>query len=272
MEILSHLNRQLNAVLVQSLPQIDPDWWQSLVLEKLTFQQKTFAENLPPNALDQLDLSALLRVTDQNWYYISNQCKFGKDTRNWLKEALSIRNRWAHAPVGGLPDDVCYRDIDTIERLLQAFGADSDSLDKVSQEKKNLLRKIALVEIPVQKPNLDNTALTTFIPGELVSLRADSLKTGAVVGVIISDPENRYQVFLDGSITSYYESQLERVVNAIKRNTVTPEALHAALSALQLRHPSINHLYSLFASRINFVPYQFRPVLKLIQADRPRMD
>lgn len=50
-----------------------------------------------------------------------------------------------------------------------------------------------------------------------------------------------------------------------------PDALHAALTATQLRHPSTKHLYSLYASRINFVPYQFRPVLKLIQADRPRL-
>jgi hypothetical protein len=42
----------------------------------------------------------------------------------------------------------------------------------------------------------------------------------------------------------------------------------------ELAHPSTKHLYSLYASRIsriNFVPYQFRPVLKLIQADRPRL-
>ena len=47
--------------------------------------------------------------------------------------------------------------------------------------------------------------------------------------------------------------------------------MHAALTATQLRHPSTSHLYSLFAARVNFVPYQFRPVLKLIQADRPRL-
>ena len=47
--------------------------------------------------------------------------------------------------------------------------------------------------------------------------------------------------------------------------------LHAALTSLQLCHPSTSSLYSLFASRIHFVPYQFRPVLKLIQSDRPRL-
>ncbi len=271
MEILSTLNRQLNIVLNQSLPQIESNWWKSLVLEKLTFQQKSFAQNLPTNALDQLDLSALLRVTDQNWYDISNQYNFGKDARNWLKEAQSIRNRWAHAPAGGLPDDVSYRDIDTIERLLQVFDADSETLDQVNQCKKILLHKLAALELPVQTPNTDSPILGIFNPGELVHLKADPTKTGAVIAVLTGDPENRYQVFHSGATATYYESQLEPSVSSSNRITVTPEAFHAALSALQLRHPSINHLYSLFASRINFVPYQFRPVLKLIQADRPRM-
>ena len=105
----------------------------------------------------------------------------------------------------------------------------------------------------------------------MVRLKANRSKTGAVVLQIPGDPENRYQVFHDGTIAPYYESQLEPALSSTERITIVPEALHAALSALQLRHPSTSHLFSLFASRINFVPYQFRPVLKLIQADRPRM-
>ena len=271
MEILSLLNSQLNAVLFKSLPQIEANWWQSLVLDKLTFQQKSFSQNLPHNALEQLDLSALLRIVDQNWYDISNQCNFAKESRNWLKEAQSIRNRWAHAPAGGLADDICYRDIDTIERLLEALGVDIDTLNIISQHKKKLLHKIAAIEAPVLESKSIDVIFATFKPGDIVSLKADLTKTGAIVGVIAGDPENRYQVFHDGAISTYYESQLEPAVTKIAKATVIPEMLHAALTALQLRHPSINHLYSLFSSRINFVPYQFRPVLKLIQADRPRM-
>ena len=79
MDILSTLNFQLNKLLKLSLPQIESDWWRLLVLEKLTYQQQSFAQNLPNNALDQLDLSALLRVIDQNWYDIANQCHLSKD-------------------------------------------------------------------------------------------------------------------------------------------------------------------------------------------------
>jgi ERCC4-related helicase len=46
---------------------------------------------------------------------------------------------------------------------------------------------------------------------------------------------------------------------------------HAYLSALQIRHPSLSALYSLNAARIDYIPYQFRPVLKFIRSDRPRL-
>lgn len=42
-------------------------------------------------------------------------------------------------------------------------------------------------------------------------------------------------------------------------------------SALQLRHPGISNLYSLNAARVDYIPYQFKPVMKLIRSDRPRL-
>jgi ERCC4-related helicase len=274
MDILSLLNVQLNAVLRQLLPQIESDWWHLLVLEKLTYQQQSFAQKLPNNALEQLDLSALLRVIDQNWYELAELCHFSKDARNWLKEAQSIRNRWAHAPAGGLPDEIIYRDIDTIDRLLQVLGAETETLDKVSQHKRHILKKIALAEVDAtdqyHSPEVTENQ-HVFKVGDVVCLKVDTNKTGAIIIVLPTDPENRYQVFHDGVIATYYESQLTLINSTPTRQTITPAGLHAAMTALQLRHPSTTHLYSLFASRINFVPYQFRPVLKLIQADRPRM-
>ena len=47
------------------------------------------------------------------------------ETRNWLKEAQTIRNRWAHLPPGGLNPEDRYRDLDTVGRLMTALGADT---------------------------------------------------------------------------------------------------------------------------------------------------
>jgi len=272
MEIIGLLNQELVKSLKTIMPALDSDWWNSLVLDKLTYQQKTFASSLPPQALERLDLAALLRVADLNWYDIASEGGFNREARNWLKEAQTIRNRWAHAPAEGLPDDMRYRDIDTIERLLQAFGADSQTLDPIKQEKQILLAELAANENdPAKAPTKSVSEEGRYKPGDMVRLKAELNKSGAITAVLRGEAENRYQVFYDGSISTYYESQLEPIVVTITRTAVTPEALHAAMTALQLRHPSTRHLYSLFASRISFIPYQFRPVLKLIQADRPRI-
>ena len=236
MDILSLLNVQLNAVLRQLLPQIESDWWHLLVLEKLTYQQQSFAQKLPNNALEQLDLSALLRVIDQNWYELAELCHFSKDARNWLKEAQSIRNRWAHAPAGGLPDEIIYRDIDTIDRLLQVLGAETETLDKVSQHKRHILKKIALAEVDATDQYHSPEVMENrhvFKVGDVVCLKVDTNKTGAIIIVLPTDLENRYQVFHDGVIATYYESQLTLINSTPTRQTITPAGLHAAMTALQ---------------------------------------
>ena len=154
---------------------------------------------------------------------------------------------------------------------MEAISSDNQVLQKIRQEKQIVLHKLAAVETQPVNISSHLTTKNAFKPGDMVRLKADPNKTGAVTGVLNSDSENRYQVFHDGIVATYYESQIEDIVGTVKRNEVPLDALHAAMTALQLRHPSTRHLYSLFASRINFIPYQFRPVLKLIQADRPRI-
>ncbi|WP_411727452.1 DEAD/DEAH box helicase [Methyloglobulus sp.] len=270
--ILDVLTKQLTCVLKKTLPNISTSWWESRVLDKLSFQQQLVAKQEKFPSLEQLDLAALLRIVDQNWFELSQQLNLEKSTRNWLKEAQTIRNRWAHAPAGGLDNETRYRDLDTIERLLQALGANQDALNTLREAKKTLLNTLneGKNTIPQSQPAIAETE-TLFKSGDIVRLKAQPAKTGAVVSALPGNPENRYQVFHDGTTATYYESQLELAETLSKRKQVSPYDLHAAMTALQLRHPSTSHLYSLRASRINFVPYQFRPVLKLIQSDRPRL-
>jgi hypothetical protein len=267
---LTTLSTQLSAFLAKVLPSLSDHWWHAHVLDELTFQQRNHVDTAGHTRLDQLDLAALLRIADRNWSEIAHAASLPPTARNWLKEAQTIRNRWAHAPVSGIPDDERFRDLDTIERLMQTIGADQPTLADIHAERAALLAQLAGSANPA-----DQTPATAsqgaFDPGQLVRLKAQPTVTGAVVARIPADPEDRYQVFHDGAIATYYASQIESAAVPAARPSVTPAALHAALTAAQLRHPSIGNLYSLFASRIQFVPYQFRPVLKLIQADRPRL-
>ena len=265
------LARTICSVLARELPKQRNDWWQALVFGRLTFQQQAHAEQNKAASLDQLDLAALLRILNENWYDLARPLDLGPQVRNWLKEAQSIRNRWAHAPVGGIDKESHYRDLDTLERLQVALGALADDVAELRDRKRELMTELVGHKGPADEMSMLAVVSAQFKLGDIVNLKADSSVTGAVVAYLSGDPEDRFQVFVSGAITTYYASQLELALQKPGHTQVLPEVLHAALSALQLRHPSTNHLYSLFASRIQFVPYQFRPVLKLIQADRPRL-
>ncbi|MCM2308934.1 MAG: SNF2-related protein [Sulfuritalea sp.] len=267
---LDLLARQCLVVLGKQLPGLSPDWWTTHVVKQLTFQQQQYLQQGQVSRLDQLDLAALLRLVDQNWYELSNINSWPIAARNWLKESQTIRNRWAHAPAGGLADSDIYRDLDTLERLTALLGADDAELVAIRNRRKLLIAKLAGVG-NAQVTVAAATPPSTFAKGALVRLKSKPTVTGAVIDHLPGEPEDRFLVFHDGAVATYYASQLEAAAAKSARMEVSPDALHAALTALQLRHPSTSHLYSLFASRINFVPYQFRPVLKLIQSDRPRL-
>jgi superfamily II DNA or RNA helicase len=112
--------------------------------------------------------------------------------------------------------------------------------------------------------------MSRFKVGQLVEARTGGV--GAVISVRDSLPEASYQVFLNGRAQPFYESQLEAAPAAEdERKALTVRELHAHLTSLKILSPSTANLFSLRSGRVQFVPYQYRPVLKLIRADRPRL-
>ena len=111
-----------------------------------------------------------------------------------------------------------------------------------------------------------------FEPGQIVFLKSDPSVRGAVVRVTPGTPENRIDVFIDRGVQTFYASQLEVETERDEDfQKLTCDQFHAYLTALQIRYPGLSSLYSLNAARIDFVPYQYRPVLRFIRSDRPRL-
>ena len=271
--------------LSDALPKFDQVWWSSRVLSSLSYQQRDRVERKGINSLHQLDLAALLRVMDRNWYELSDKFNLTNQDRNYVKEMQTIRNRWAHLDVHGVDADDMYRDVDTVYRFLKIVQASEASIEEANQLKKELLNVDASFqprssESDVDEPSEHNEAGSTrppfetaddLQPGTLVSLVSDPLKTGAVLSVEGSDPSSRCRVFMDGKPQPFYLSQLKVVAQEENQDMVRLQELHGLLTALQIRHPSQSTLYSLNAARIDFVPYQFRPALKIIRSDQPRL-
>jgi ATP-dependent helicase HepA len=111
-----------------------------------------------------------------------------------------------------------------------------------------------------------------FRVGDLVALRSNPATNLAVIEVIPGAAECRYRVLQNNSTTTYYESQLcAPAAPANKPRALRAQELRAHLTSLQILSPSTANLFSLRSGRVQFVPYQYRPVLKLIRADRPRL-
>jgi ATP-dependent helicase HepA len=289
---------QLGAVelahfLSASLPPLSDTWWQQHVVDRLSFQQQRMIQERGCNTLVQLDFAALLRVLDQNWYELSARLLLPREGRNWVKELQNARNRWAHLSAQGTPASEVHRDADTLGRFLAMIGASATTLAAVEQTKSLALRQMttkdladadhaapaALASTTPSKESATETAAasTTATPGpsfncgDLVALRSNPAQVMSVLDVIQVAGENRYRVFHNNAKSEYYESQLQALVEADdERATLVADELRAYLTSLQLLSPSTANLFSLRSGRVNFVPYQYRPVLKLIRADQPR--
>ncbi len=279
----------------EKLPTLGPQWWKDNVFNRLTFQQQRLLEERRITSLSELDLAAALRVLDQNWRELSDMAApLPRDARNWVKELQSARNRWAHAPSTGLNAADSYRDADTLGRLLASMGSKPETLERIERYKnKTLARRdsenVATPSLPIQiAARIDIAAVSTgvsvlpalavappnkFAIGQLVCLRSSPSTVFPVLTVVTAGgAETRYGVFESGRRQVFYESQLQAIDETeTSRVQLSANELSAMLTALHLSSPSMSSLYSLNSGRVKFVPYQYRPVFKLIRSERPRL-
>ena len=120
-----------------------------------------------------------------------------------------------------------------------------------------------------------------FEVGELVSLRADPHRQGSVIAALPgAEGSLRYRVFHSaGDIREYDEEQLVRVevpatdpLSQLEAGEwLDASAFRASLTAARLSHPLVDNLYALHAARIQYIPFQFKPLLRFLRADRPRL-
>ena len=268
---------QLNLFLERVLPRLFDGWWDKAVVNNLSFQQKRRLEQRNITSLAGLDLAGLLRVLDQNWYQISSSLDLTSESRHFVKEMQTVRNRWAHAGTEGFPIDDIYRDLDTLQRFAVVIGADEKLIQDLRETKSALL---SVGTHPHSDDGSEKNSTSQeqkeqeieFKPGQIVFVKSNPSSRGPVIDVLPGMPENRFEVFIDGSTQTFYTSQLQAEDQPEKRENALPcDQFHAYLSALQIKYPGLSTLYSLNAARVDFIPYQFRPVLRFIRSDRPRL-
>lgn len=257
------------------LPRMGEDWWERGVVKALSYPQRRTAEERGWRSLDDLDVAALLVALDGNWDMFVRWGIIGKEGRTWLKEAISIRHRYAHQPVGAAEERRrFYRDVDTLFLLAHALDPDAPETAQLAEARDGLFSAAtptADEPVALMEPTATTTSVSDWlVPGAMVRLRARPEVTGAVVKVDEGPTERSVSVFQPGGLHHYFESQLEPLESA-ETDTLSAAMLRAGLTAAELLNPALSRLYSFNTGRIEYEPYQFRPVMKLINSDRPRL-
>ena len=171
-ELFKTATRELERFLSSALPVLEPQWWQKLVLDRLSFQQQRIAQERRFSKLADLDLAALLRVFDQNWFELSSKQSLPREARSWIKELQTVRNKWAHLPSDELPASESFRDADTLGRLLGVINASSDAKAQVEAAKALALGRLTSRSKDASpEPGADGEIGGLFAIGQLVGLR-----------------------------------------------------------------------------------------------------
>lgn len=188
--LLGEVTSVLAGFLSCVLPEVSENWWEDAVLKILSFQQRRRLEQHGIVTLASLDLAALLRVLDQNWYQLSTKVGMGTEARHFVKEMQTVRNRWAHAGPEGFPVEDVYRDIDTIQRFAVVINADLDLIDKIRECKTALIsRPEASTSVATSAQSEEPATNTEFSVGQIVCLKSNPAVRGAVITVTPGSPE-----------------------------------------------------------------------------------
>ena len=261
------------------LPRASNDWWEECVMDKLSYNQREMAIERGFTELGQFDLAALLRIADKSWYEMRNVDFLPTRERECIRDMRRVRNNWAHVSAMLPGKDAVLADLVTLHDFFEQRGCEDsliNEIDRLIEEVKSHsavdfapFSKEAYVEhTPEESEAVDENEITEK---SLVHLIGNPDVRGIVMSITDLGDTTKYDVFVDGNIKTFYSGQIALNVETASYNWVDINTFRSYLTAYQINNPSGNDLYSLNSARIDFVPYQFRPALKLIHADEPRI-
>lgn len=105
--------------------------------------------------------------------------------------------------------------------------------------------------------------------GDMICLKSNPELKGAVIG-ITEGKIIKYSVFSDNRVTEWYEDQVI-LAQTVDTEIVPKSFSDAYITSLMMNSPEKSSLYSIKSANIDYIPYQFRPVLKMLNSDRHRI-
>lgn len=271
-EYMFQLSEKMGDWLSNTLPRITNNWWDDLVMNHLSVLQRetVIANNI--HEIKGLDLAAILRILDRNWFVITGYIFINNRERRYIRKMQEVRNSWAHITPNDITKQKVKDDVNVIIELLGAFGAKYDETRKLDEFIYDVEDEKDIQQEKPETPSASkvkevNNVNTEIGAGSVVTLVSDESKIGAVIGV----SGDKFSVLIDGAVRTFYREQIKLKQESEAKDYLSLENVKAALTAYQIYNPGSTNLYSLNSARIDFVPYQFRPALKMIKSDSPRL-
>lgn len=283
-EIVSNINALLHEIsgslenwIGGILPRVTDSWWEDCVLTSLSYSQREIAQKKNFSRLSDFDLAALLRIANKSWYDMRTVAYLPNNERECIREMMNVRNNWAHCSTELPGKDTILHDLKIIRQFAQQLNCEKGIYTRID----NLIHIVEQpdsVSVVVHNHEVDQTnthqvdgADQSIQQNSLVFLVSDPQKRGFVIGVSKVGTTTKYSVFIDNAIRTYFEGQIAPVASTAQYNWVGVDQFRNMMTAYQINNPSGQNLYSLNSARIDFVPYQFRPALKMIHSDEPRI-
>lgn len=272
---MHQLGEKMSDWLDYRLPRLSDDWWNDLVYSNLSKLQKSQVDLRQISELKGLDLAALLRVFDKNWFLITASWYVNTKERQKIKDMMEIRNSWAHISSEEISKAKVLHDVDIIIELMQTFDASMSETKEMEmflmdvEDDKDIQEQAVPVIKTVMAPlaNPSDCQSEDIVAGSMITLVSDPSKAGAVIAV----DNGKYTVWMGNSPQTFFKEQIQLKAPDITSAHLALSRIKSALTAYQINNPSSSNLYSLNSARIDFVPYQFRPALKMIKSDSPRL-
>src|SRR5947209_10509123 len=115
-----------------------------------------------------------------------------------------------------------------------------------------------------------------FGMGQIVGLRANRERSGSIIEVLSPAGDMpRYRVFHGSSDVWVYDQDQLVALDApsasgefgqalVEGRALAANEFRARLTAARLSHPQVDSLYALHAARIQFIPFQLKPLLRFL--------
>ena len=271
--------QELCAWLNKMLPQVSAQWWQECVLPHLSYAQLAKAQEKHYTSLEQFDLAALLRIADKSWYAMRTFAYLPNSDRQCVRELMKVRNNWAHFSDDTFDKDLIVHDLGIIQDFFELVIKTTQYSEEISRFISEVQSKVSSAKprdaVPAEASRSEQERESAWDSAirerDIVYLTGSPDTKGMVCSISDINGTKRYEVFVGGELRTFFEGQIVKEGAAEAWHWDDISTFLSNLTAHELNNPSSGNLYSLNSARIDFVPYQFRPALKLIKADEPRL-